>query len=692
MKSRIFKIIHNRYTFMAGYILVAVLTVFATTALAKYKMDVPVLKESITLNIATTKYTLTLDANGGSLSQGEENKTIGFNGTYGTLPTPTRTGYTFNGWYTAATDGNQVTADTVVEEGKDHTLYAHWTANTYIVRFNINDAGATGTMSDQQFTYDSPQTLSSLGFTKTHYKFVGWSKTPTGDIFCIDKQEVSNLASDQGAILNLYAIWMPDTNFVITYNTNGHDAFFNFPGNSTQAVAETRQVDESYTIKQQQELSLERSDGWIWVEWNTSPDGTGTRYLGGNVIDAVREDLTLYAIWGVATPATIGFADGENIADYVNNITGLAYTPGADKTSFTIQGRTGAGLDNFSVPIRELIPGYAYTLTARVTFNDFQFYNEDNHSYMFGTTILDTMDYYSILTLDGYKTTAVHENRMWSTESSGEYNFSMDFIATKDTMYWFWETTDIVDGEDIVYQFDNFSIQIHDKKVPARVEFENLQVTYNSTYVPSRAYTRWFTTDGTLRQFEQRDENNNLIVDANGNTVYTTNAPHKNYFHVEEYRFDYLRYRMWSLPGAERMQIPLTGLEVGKTYKLSFHQDLSQADTYNNGTQLFGSSVIEQYNFDDSNNNWLNYIPYASNGTWTDSRKYKYSGGVATDIADERDVTITFTATAETMYWQWLLNDIKDSYSPNWDDSTLTPDLCKYSWVELSNVTLTESN
>ena len=42
----------------------------------------------------------------------------------GELPTATREGYEFLGWFTAAVGGTQVTSATVVT--KDVTFYAHW--------------------------------------------------------------------------------------------------------------------------------------------------------------------------------------------------------------------------------------------------------------------------------------------------------------------------------------------------------------------------------------------------------------------------------------------------------------------------------------------------------------------------------------------------------------------------------------
>lgn len=45
---------------------------------------------------------------------------------YYSLPTPTRYGYTFDGWYTKITGGTEVTRDTTVATAANHTLYAHW--------------------------------------------------------------------------------------------------------------------------------------------------------------------------------------------------------------------------------------------------------------------------------------------------------------------------------------------------------------------------------------------------------------------------------------------------------------------------------------------------------------------------------------------------------------------------------------
>ncbi len=69
-------------------------------------------------------YKLTFNANGGKCKTASMKVTFG--GSYGKLPKPTRSGYTFSGWYTAAKGGSRIKDSTKVKTGKNHTLYARW--------------------------------------------------------------------------------------------------------------------------------------------------------------------------------------------------------------------------------------------------------------------------------------------------------------------------------------------------------------------------------------------------------------------------------------------------------------------------------------------------------------------------------------------------------------------------------------
>ena len=74
-----------------------------------------------------TSYTVTFDPNGGTLS-GSSTAQTGTDGTLSSLPTPTRSGYTFLGWFTKAAGGEQVT--TATRFASNTTVYAQWKEHT----------------------------------------------------------------------------------------------------------------------------------------------------------------------------------------------------------------------------------------------------------------------------------------------------------------------------------------------------------------------------------------------------------------------------------------------------------------------------------------------------------------------------------------------------------------------------------
>lgn len=81
----------------------------------------------------TNKYTLTYNANGGSCTV--SNKTVAYKEAYGTLPTPSKTSFTFNGWFTSS--GVQVSSSTIMD-AQDCTIYAKWTGNFAVSVSNLN--------------------------------------------------------------------------------------------------------------------------------------------------------------------------------------------------------------------------------------------------------------------------------------------------------------------------------------------------------------------------------------------------------------------------------------------------------------------------------------------------------------------------------------------------------------------------
>lgn len=86
-------------------------------------------------------YAVTFDAQGGSVTPASKSVTYGQ--PYGSLPVPVRAGYRFDGWFTVATGGTQVTAETVVTVTAAQTLYAHWTVQSI-----VHVKGADGALHD----------------------------------------------------------------------------------------------------------------------------------------------------------------------------------------------------------------------------------------------------------------------------------------------------------------------------------------------------------------------------------------------------------------------------------------------------------------------------------------------------------------------------------------------------------------
>ena len=68
-------------------------------------------------------------------------KSVVYGQKYGELPNASRSGYTFNGWFTEKVEGTgeEVTENDNVKNTFDHTLYAQWTINNYTITFDFGN-------------------------------------------------------------------------------------------------------------------------------------------------------------------------------------------------------------------------------------------------------------------------------------------------------------------------------------------------------------------------------------------------------------------------------------------------------------------------------------------------------------------------------------------------------------------------
>lgn len=126
------------------------------------------------------------------------------------LPELTLEGYTHVGWYAdVALTEFVAKPNTSIYAIEETTLYAKWEPNEYIVTFNAN--GGTGTMSNQIFTYDTSQKISSNTFTRVGYKFNGWNTKADGSgVSYTNEQEISISENT-----TLYAKWKETYSYII---------------------------------------------------------------------------------------------------------------------------------------------------------------------------------------------------------------------------------------------------------------------------------------------------------------------------------------------------------------------------------------------------------------------------------------------------------------------------------------------
>ena len=114
---------------------------------------------------SANEYTLTYDANGGTVSPASVK--IKMNAVY-SLPTPTRADYNFDGWYTEKTGGTKITSGSNFIAGCNQTLYAHWTAiPVTTTTSNITTKATTTTSTTTSATTTTTTTIPQLSIKET---------------------------------------------------------------------------------------------------------------------------------------------------------------------------------------------------------------------------------------------------------------------------------------------------------------------------------------------------------------------------------------------------------------------------------------------------------------------------------------------------------------------------------------------
>ena len=149
----------------------------------------------------------TLPTKGAGKSESGTNVVLGNNNNTSGNGNISKIGYRLTGWNTAV-DGNGDHYDlggTITAIASNTPLYAEWTPITFTIAFNAN--GGTGSMDNQEFTYDATENLTANAFTKAGFYFEGWAETADGEVVKRDQADGCTLSTTNGATKTLYAKW-----------------------------------------------------------------------------------------------------------------------------------------------------------------------------------------------------------------------------------------------------------------------------------------------------------------------------------------------------------------------------------------------------------------------------------------------------------------------------------------------------
>ena len=227
--------------------------------------------------------TYTFGAGNGTLTANYKNNSI-------TLPTPTRTGYTFIGWYDAASGGNKIgNAGETYTPTSAKTLYAQWTSNKYTVTYNAN--GGSGSIATDTISYNSSYTTKANTFTRIGYTFAGWNEKPDGTGTEWTSYIGKTWTWTYTKSITLYAQWKPKT-YTVTYNANS---------GAGSNVVDSATFDKDYVTKDVTSIKFTKT-GYTFTGWNTKQDGTGTNWtdwIGKPWKWTYDYNITLYAQWKI---------------------------------------------------------------------------------------------------------------------------------------------------------------------------------------------------------------------------------------------------------------------------------------------------------------------------------------------------------------------------------------------------------
>ena len=316
------------------------------------------------------KYTVTFDANGGEVDPTRKEVTYG--GVYGELPTPTRNGYTFAGWWTEKDAGTKVEETTLYKTASNSTLYAHWDIITYKLdvsvgydfvtnpydltlaledgqELHLTQSNKTGTLSH---TYDSVNTYTvtlALNNPTTRYFIALYlDGNPVASNYT-DLSKTS-ISFEWSPVKDGKLLWYIREVFEITAQpTTGIDTVqinYSYAGGDRTGTPSTTSIQQDVLYGFKHELVATVKQGYVFDGWyvNGSKVSSSLTYTVSSTVASVNYEARTTAI---QSNVYFNNNDGSNVNLF-------------NRDTFTIRENTAA----FELVLEE---GKTYTLTSNKT-------------------------------------------------------------------------------------------------------------------------------------------------------------------------------------------------------------------------------------------------------------------------------------------------------------------------------------
>jgi len=174
---------------------------------------------------AIVTYTLTFNPNGGVVNP--TSKQVEHGGTYGSLPTPTKTDYEFTGWYTASTGGTRVTESTNVNG--DQTIYAQYTYKEAIL--NGTQPVLSSNLVPVNISNNGTVTKADTSKEWYRYKNQRWANA----VVLVSKTNYSNGQTIPESNIQSYFVWIPRYKYQI-FNTGNYTSLTSLSTTAVQTI------------------------------------------------------------------------------------------------------------------------------------------------------------------------------------------------------------------------------------------------------------------------------------------------------------------------------------------------------------------------------------------------------------------------------------------------------------------------